>query len=527
MAAMKGSLVAAVVLSVGLSLARAAEFPFAEATIDDLQRRMASGGLTARALTQAYLDRIAAIDKAGPKLNAIIELNPDALAIAEKLDAERKAGRVRGPLHGIPILIKDNIATADQMETTAGSLALVGLKPPRDAHLVTRLREAGAVILGKTNLSEWANFRGNNSTSGWSGRGGFTHNPYALDRNPSGSSSGSAAAVSANLCVVAIGTETNGSIVSPASVCGIVGLKPTVGLVSRAGIIPIAATQDTAGPMARTVRDAALVLQALVGRDERDAATKDIPADLSANFAEVFRPDALRGARIGVLKGPFGFRPWMDPQLVRVMETLRKAGAEVIELGDFSALTQLGNASGEVLRYEFKDGINAYLAELGPSSPMKTLADLIAFNQAHAAEELAHFGQETFVQSQGKGPLTDKAYVDARATSLRLSRAEGIDALVAKHRLAALVALTTGPAGLGDPIYGGASPNTGGSSTIAAAAGYPNITLPAGEIKGMPFGVSFFGPAWSEAKLLALAADFEAKTKARREPTLRPTIGTW
>lgn len=521
---MKRLTLAVLGLVVFLSFGRAAEFRFAEATIDDLQRRMAAGEFTARALAQAYLDRIAEIDRGGPKLSAVVELNPDALAIAEKLDAERKAGRVRGPLHGIPVLIKDNIATADKMETTAGSLALVGLKPPRDAHVVSRLRDAGAVLLGKANLSEWANFRGNGSTSGWSARGGFTRHPYALDRNPSGSSSGSAVAVSANLCVVAIGTETNGSIVGPASVCGIVGVKPTVGLVSRAGIIPIAVSQDTAGPMTRTVRDAALTLAALAGRDERDPATNEMPAEFDRDFAAALKPDALRGARVGVLKGPFGFRPWMEPPLARLLAALRAAGAEVIELGDFPALSSLGSASGEVLRYEFKDGINAYLAELGPTSPRKTLADLIAFNEAHAAEELAHFGQELFVQSQGKGPLTDQAYLTARANALRLSRTEGIDALLAQHRLDALCAITTGPAGLGDPLYGGASPSTGGSSTPAAAAGYPSITVPAGDVKGLPFGVSFFGAAWTEARLLALAADFEAKTRARREPKLLPTL---
>lgn len=511
-------------LLMSLASSLRAAFPFAEATIDDLQRRMAAGELTARALTQAYLDRIAEVDRAGPKLNAVIELNPDALAIADRLDAERKAGRVRGPLHGIPVLIKDNIATADKMETTAGSLALVGQKPPRDAHIVTRLREAGAVILGKSNLSEWANFRGNGSVSGWSGRGGQTRNPFALDRNPSGSSSGSAAGVSANLCVFAIGTETNGSIVSPASVCGIVGFKPTVGLVSRSGIIPISASQDTAGPMTRTVRDAALVLQAISGPDARDAATGDIPAGLGMDFAAALKPQALKGARIGVLRGPFGFRPWMDPILASALAKMRAAGAEVIDLGEpnFGAMS---NASFQVMLYEFKAGLNAYFAELGPHSRIKSVADVIAFNEAHREQELAIFGQETLIQAEAKGPLTEKAYLDARVTCLRLARTEGIDALMAKHELDALVALTSGPAGLGDPIYGGASSSTGGSSGLAAVAGYPNITLPVADVRGLPMGISFFGRAWSEAKLLALAADFESRTHIRREPTLPATIG--
>ena len=520
---MKRLFAAKVLLGV-TTIARAA-FPFAEVTIDDLQQRMARGELTAGVLTAAYLERIAAVDRGGPKLNAVIEINPDALAIAEERDAERRAGKVRGPLHGIPILIKDNIATADKMETTAGSLALVGAKPPRDAHIVSRLREAGAVILGKTNLSEWANFRGNNSTSGWSGRGGQTRNPYALDRNPSGSSSGSAAAVSANLCVAAIGTETNGSIVSPSSVCGIVGVKPTVGLVSRSGIIPIAASQDTAGPMTRTVRDAAVVLEVLAGRDERDSATAEIPPDVDSRYAGALKLHALKGARIGVIRGPFGFRPWLGPVLAKAIESMRAAGAEIVDLGEPSVLRQIGGSSTEVMLYEFKAGLNAYLAELPATARVKTIADVIAFNKAHAAQELALFGQETMVQAEAKGPLTDKAYLEARDKARRLARAEGIDAMMDEHRLDALVSLTTGPAALGDPIYGGATPSSGGSSGLAAIAGYPSVTLPVAEIKGLPMGISFFGRAWSEGRLLALAADFEAKTRMRREPKLLPTIG--
>ena len=511
----------------GCSVAMAAPaatsaFPFAEATIDDLQGRMATGTLTSRALTAAYLERIAQIDRAGPKLNAIIELNPDALAIAEKLDDERKAGRVRGPLHGIPVLIKDNIDTADRMATTAGSLALVGQKPPRDAHVAARLREAGAVILGKTNLSEWANYRGNNSSSGWSGRGGQTRNPYVLDRSPSGSSSGSAVAVAANLCVVAIGTETNGSIVSPASACGIVGLKPTVGLVSRAGIIPIAASMDTAGPMTRTVRDAALVLAAIAGTDARDEVTRQIPAALAGELAATLKPSALRGARIGVVRGPFGLHARMDGIVNQLVATLRAAGAEVVDPVVIGSLGRLGTNPGLVLSFEFKDGLDRYLAEPGRMTPVKSLADIIAFNNAHRAEELTRFGQETFLTSQARGPLMEKAYLDARAACLQLTRTEGIDAAMNTHRLDALVMLTRGTATPLDPING--EGGSGGSSTLAAVAGYPSVTVPAAQVFGLPVGLSFVGRAWSEAKLLALAADFETHTHARPEPQFLPTV---
>ena len=486
--------------------ARAASpaFPFAEAMIDELQARMAAGTLTSRELTVAYLERIAQIDRAGPRLNSVIELNPDALTIAEKLDAERKAGRVRGPLHGIPILIKDNIATADKMETTAGSLALVGLKPPRDAHLVTRLREAGAVLLGKTNLSEWANFRGERSVSGWSGRGGQTHNPYVLDRNPSGSSSGSAAAVSANLCVAAIGTETNGSIISPSTACGVVGFKPTVGLVSRSGVIPIAATFDTAGPITRTVRDAALVLAALAGTDARDPLTQDLPSDLAAQLTAPLRPGALKGARIGVISNVAGKRG-PDGVMIAALAALRAAGAEVVDVGELPGLQAASSARIEVMLFEMKAGINAYLAELGPSAAMKTLADVIRFNDEHWAKVQPLFGQQYFVRAQAKGPLTEPAYLAARERCWRAARTEGIDALMEKHQLDALV---------------------GGGAGVAAMAGYPSVTVPFGPLAPLPTGFLFYGRAWSEAKLLALAADFETRTLARREPQFLPTVST-
>ena len=499
-----------------------AAFPYAEATISGLQRKMGAGELTAVQLTQAYLDRIAEIDKAGPKLNAVIELNPDALAIAEQLDAERKAGKVRGPLHGIPVLIKDNIDTVDKMQTTAGSLALVGQKVPRDAGVAARLRAAGAVILGKANCSEWANYRGNNSSSGWSGRGGQTRNPYALDRNPSGSSSGSGVAVAANLCVFAIGTETNGSIVSPASACGIVGVKPTVGLVSRDGIIPISSSQDTAGPMTRTVRDATLVLAAIAGQDGRDAATNAIPAGLAAELAAPLKPGALRGARIGVVRGPFGFHARMEPALTALVAALRAAGAEVVDPVKVGSLGKFGNATGDLLSYEFKVSLNRYLAEPGRETPMKTLADLIAFNEAHRAEELPFFGQELFTAAQARGPLTDQAYLDAKATCLRLACTEGLDAALDADKLDTLVMFTRGVATLTDPLNG--EGGSGSSPMLAAVAGYPSVTVPAAQFFGLPVGLSFVGRPWSEARLLALAADFEAVTKARREPTFQATV---
>lgn len=498
-------------------------FPLAEVTIDELQRRMRAGEVTAVAVAEMYLTRIEEIDRAGPKLNAVIEVNPDALTIAAERDRERRAGQVRGPLHGIPVLLKDNIATADRMETTAGSLALVGSKPTKDAALVARLREAGAVILGKTNLSEWANFRGAGSISGWSGRGGQTLNPYALDRTPSGSSSGSAVAVATNLCAVAVGTETTGSILSPAGVCGIVGYKPTVGLVSRTGVIPIAATLDTAGPMARTVRDAAILLGGLAGGDPEDEATRSRPEGLRLDFAAALRDGALQGARLGVLRGPFDFRPNLDAVLERALATLREAGAELVELGSYPPLNDMGAARIEVMLYEMKHGIDAYLASLGRQAKVKSLADVIAFNTAHAEQELAWFGQQYFERAQAKGPLTEPAYLAAREKIRRLARTEGIDAMVARHRLDAIVAPGNAPASLIDPLFGGGT-TSGAGYVLPAVAGYPSIIVPFAELQGLPVGISFFGPAWSDATILALAADFEARTKGRREPTLAPTL---
>ena len=499
-----------------------ADFPWLEATIAQLQAAMERGELTAVALTRAYLARIAQLDRAGPNLNAIIETNPDALELAAQADRERAAGRLRGPLHGIPVLIKDNIDSADRMRTTAGSLALLGSKPRQDATVVARLSAGGAVLLGKTNLSEWANFRSTRSISGWSGRGGQTRNPYALDRNPSGSSSGSAAAVSASFCAVAVGTETDGSIVSPASVCGLVGLKPTVGLVSRAGIIPISASQDTAGPMARTVRDAALLLGVMVGADVRDGVTQSRPADLPRDYTQGLDAPALPGARLGVVRAAMDLNPKTEAVLAAAVAALRAAGAEVVDPVEIAGMKELNNAEFEVLLYEFKDGLNAYLASLGSGAPIKSLAELISFNTEHAKEEMPYFQQELLEQAQAKGPLTDKAYVDALATCRRLARIEGIDAVLTQHRLDALVTLTNGPAWLIDPVSGDSY--TGGTSTLAAVAGYPSVTVPAGQIMGLPVGLLFTGRAWSELKLLQLAADFERRTGARVPPQFQPTV---
>ncbi len=529
---LRGALLAGVLLAFAgtsvradaVEVARPADdFPWLEATVGQLQTAMSEGHVTAVALTRAYLDRIEAIDRAGPRINSIIELNPDALAQAAAADRERAAGTVRGPLHGIPVLVKDNIDTADAMHTTAGSLALVGAKPAQDATVVARLREAGAVLLGKTNLSEWANFRSTKSISGWSGRGGQTRNPYVLDRNPSGSSSGSGAAVAANLCVVAVGTETDGSIVSPASVNGLVGVKPTVGLVSRAGIIPISTSQDTAGPMARTVRDAALLLGVLAGGpdDPRDAATAARPADRPGDYTQGLDKPALQGTRLGVLRGAMDLNPKTAAVLDAALGVLRRAGAEIVEV-ELSAMKELGDAEFEVLLYEFKAGLNAYFAGLGPDAPVPTLEALIAYNRAHAAEAMPYFGQELLELAQAKGPLTDEAYLNAVATCRRLARTEGIDALLVQHRLDALVTLTNGPAWLIDPANGDSY--TGGTSSLAAVAGYPSVTVPAGAIMGLPVGLSFTGPAWSELKLLQLAADFERHADARTVPQFLTTL---
>ena len=484
-----------------------------EVSLDDLQRRMASGEETSRSITQKYLDRIAQRER----LRSVLETNPDALVQADALDRERKAGKVRGPLHGVPVLLKDNIATKDRMHTTAGSLALMEAVVPADAFVVGRLREAGAVLLGKTQLSEWANFRSSHSSSGWSGRGGQCRNPYALDRSPSGSSSGSGVAVAANLCAVAVGTETDGSVVSPSSASALVGVKPTVGLVSRSGIVPISHSQDTAGPMARTVRDAALLLEVLAGRDPADPATAAKGARFDVRYAAALDRGALKGARIGVPRPVyFGYHPATDALAEKALEVLKAEGAILIDPAPVPTAAKIDEPELQVLLYEFKADLEAYLSKLGGTGP-RTMKALIEWNQAHAEAEMPLFGQERFLDAEKKGPLTSPEYVKARQACLRLSRKEGIDAVMDKHRLDALVVPTQGPAWLIDWVNGDSA--AGGSSTAAAVAGYPHVTVPMGQVRGLPVGLSFFGRAWSEARLLALAFAYEQATHARKPPT--------
>jgi len=496
--------------------AAAQEIHLEELTIEDIQKGFQSG-LSAFGLTGAYLARIEAIDRHGPAINAVIEVNPDARKDALELDRERKAKGPRGPLHGVPVLVKDNIDTGN-MSTTAGSLALLGAPAPKDAFIVGRLRAAGAVLLGKTNLSEWANFRGEHSTSGWSGRGGQTKNPYALNRNPSGSSSGSGAAASASLCAVAVGTETDGSIVSPSSINGLVGIKPTVGLVSRSGIIPISASQDTAGPMARTVRDAVLLLNVLAAADSVDAATAAAP-NPRPDYAQFLDKNGLRGARLGIVRKSFGFNAAVDKLMEESITAMKSAGAEIIDPADIPPDGKIGEPENEVLLYEFKAGLNAYFKTRGRAD---TLASLISFNEKNRARELDHFGQELLLKAEKKGPLTDAAYRKARAECIRLTRTEGIDAVCSKYRLQALVAPTSCLAWFTDYING--DTGNGGCSTPPAVAGYPHITVPAGLVHGLPAGISFFGPAWSEPALIRVAYAFEQATKARRKPTFAPSV---
>lgn len=495
-------------------------FDLEEATIADLQRRLQSGQDTARSLVAQYLGRIERID---PQLHSVIELNPEANAIADALDAERKARGVRGPLHGIPILVKDNIDTSDRMMTTAGSLALDGSRPPRDAFVVGRLRDAGAVILGKTNLSEWANFRSTHSSSGWSARGGQCRNPYALDRNPSGSSSGSGAAAAANLCAAAIGTETDGSIVSPCNNCSLVGIKPTVGLVSRSGIVPISRTQDTAGPMTRTVADAAMLLTVLAAIDPDDRATQSA-ARPNATFDYTTFLDArgLQGARLGLpRKKLFGYSAAADRLAERAIADLKKLGATIVDPADIPNAADIDKHEFEVLLYEFKAGLSAYLATLGANVRVKTLKDVIDFNIANKDRELKYFGQEIFEMAESKGPLTASRYRTALATARRLSQTLGIDATMTKHRLDAFVAPTSAPAWLIDLVNGDSY--AGSSSTVAAVAGYPHITVPAGYERGLPVGLSFFGRPWSEPTLIKFAYAYEQATKHRVPPRLLAT----
>lgn len=497
-------------------------FELQETTLPELQDGLKSGKFTARSLVEKYLARIDEVDKRGPTVNAIIELNPDALEIADALDREGKANGPRGPLHGIPVLIKDNIDTADKMMTTAGSLALVGSKPQKDSFVAQKLRVAGAVILGKTNLSEWANIRSSHSTSGWSGRGGLTRNPYALDRNPCGSSSGTGAGISANLAAVGIGTETDGSIVCPSSSNGLAGIKPTVGLVSRAGIIPISHSQDGAGPMCRTVRDAAILLGVLTGVDPDDAATATNAGKSQTDYAKYCDPNGLKGARIGVARKYFGFSDTVDALMEQSLAVMKAQGATLVDPADIATLGKFDDSELLVFMYELKADLNAYLARLGPSAPVHTLQDIIDFNDRNRQKELPYFGQDLFVKAQGKGPLTDKEYVDALARNHQLARTEGIDALMDKHHLDAIVAPTGGPAWLTDLVNG--DHVAGGSSNAAAVAGYPNINVTAGLISGLPVGISFFGRAWSEPTLIKLAYSFEQATKARQAPRFLTSV---
>lgn len=511
----------AALAGVGLTITQAASaqthsFPLEEKTVFELQAMMKSGEMTSRQITQAYLTRIADVDK---KLSSIIELNPDALAIADQMDAERKAGKPRGPLHGIPIAIKDNIDTADKMKTTAGSLALADAPTPKqDAFIVKQLRNAGAVIIGKTNLSEWANFRSTKSSSGWSGRGGQTRNPYILDRNPCGSSSGTGSAIAANLAAIGIGTETDGSIVCPSATCGIVGIKPTLGLVSRSGIIPIAHSQDTAGPMARSVADAAVLLGVLVGSDGQDSITSQAGKG-EKDYLKFLQKDGLKRLKIGVARQYFGRNDKVDKLIEPQLRVLKDGGATLMDV-EFPRLRDFGDAEYEVLLYEFRADLNKYLA--GRGSQYKTLKDLIAFNEKNADKELPYFGQEIFTQAEAKGDLNDRAYRIALLQSKLMTQEEGIDGVMDKNKLDAIVAPSGGVAWMTDPVNGDCGVFE--SSSLAAVAGYPNITVPAGFIQGLPAGISFFGRAFSEPVLIMAAYAFEQATKARRVPKLLPTF---
>ncbi len=497
-------------------------FDLDEATTTELQDAMTSGRYTARRLVELYTARIEAVDRGGPTLRSVIELNPDALSIADALDAERRTRGVRGPLHGIPVLIKDNIDTGDRMMTTAGSLALEGSRAARDSFVVARLREAGAVILGKTNLSEWANFRSTKSTSGWSGRGSQVKNPYVLDRNPCGSSSGTGAAIAANLATVGVGTETDGSIVCPSGVSALVGIKPTVGLVSRSGIIPISHTQDTAGPMTRTVADAAILLAAMTGVDERDAATPP-SAGRAVDYRSALKADGLSGARIGVArKRYFGYSPATDRLIETAIADMKAAGAVIVDPADIPNAARLDDCELEILLYEFKAGLNAYLADRKPTAPVHSLTELIAFNTREKEREMPFFGQEILVMAEKKGPLTSPAYRKSLATCRTRARAAGIDAVMTRLRLDAIVAPTGSPAWPIDLVNG--DHFLGASSTPAAVAGYPSVTVPAGFAYGLPVGVSFIGRAWSEAMLIQFAYAYEQATHHRKPPQFLPTV---
>ena len=500
-----------------------AAFALEEATILDLQRDMVTGKRTARSITQQYLERIDSLDHRGPALHHMLDINPDALSIAQTLDRERSERKVRGPLHGIPILLKDNIDTGDRMTTTAGSLALEGSIARRDAFIARQLREAGAILLGKTNLSEWANFRSTHSSSGWSGRGGQGKNPYVLDRNPCGSSSGSGGAISANYAAGAVGSETDGSIVCPSAINGIVGIKPTLGLLSRSGIIPIAHSQDTAGPMARTVTDAALLLTVMAGLDPTDSATLGSRGHTRIDYTRSLDVNGLRGARIGVARKKFfGYSEAADRVVNEAIAVLKSRGAVIIDPADIPLAGTYDDSEFEVLLYEFKTDLNKYLAGLRPNVRARTMKDLIDFNERNRDREMPYFGQEIFLMAEKKGPLTQKKYRDALAKNLRSSRRLGLDAVMTKHRLDAIVAPTGSPAWPTDLVNG--DHFTGASSTPAAVAGYPNINVPAGFASGLPVGMSIMGRAWSEPTLIRIAYAFEQATHHRKPPRFLPTL---
>jgi amidase len=493
-----------------------------EQTILQLQEKMNSGKLTSRKNVEWYFKRIKDIDSNGPQLNSIIELNPDALIIADELDDERKDKGPRGLMHGIPVVLKDNIDTADKMLTTAGSLALLGSIPAQDAFVVERLRSAGAVILAKGNLSEWANFRSMHSSSGWSSRGGQTLNPYALDRNPCGSSSGSAVAVAADLCSVAIGTETDGSVICPSHANGIVGIKPTIGLVSRSGIVPISHTQDTAGPMGRCVADAAILLGAMTGIDSGDPVTKESKGKAHSDYTKFLDPEGLKGARIGVVRNLFGFDKRVDEIMETSIETMREKGAKIVDPTEVPTARELYEPEFEVLRYEFKADLNAYLAGLGPDAPVKTLEEVIEFNEANREKTMPFFGQELMLESQEKGPLDSPEYIELLEKCQKLAKTEGLDPVLKDNKLDAVVAPSGGPAWLTDHVTG--DHYTGGSSSLAAVSGYSSITVPAGYIHGLPVGISFISGAFQEPLLIRLTNSFEQATLVREPPTFRDTV---
>jgi len=495
-------------------------FELDELTISDFQDGMKSGKYTARSIIEKYLERIAEMDKQGPSLHALIEVNPDVLSIAEELDKERQQNQLRGPMHGIPVIIKDNIDTADKMSTTAGSFALEGSIPTQDSFVAHKLREAGAIILGKANLSEWANFRSRRSSSGWSGRGGQCRNPYVLNRNPCGSSSGSGVSVAASLCTVAIGTETNGSVVCPSSANGVVGIKPTVGLVGRSGIIPIAHTQDTAGPMARTVSDAAILLGALTGIDARDDVTRQSQGKSHHDYTQFLDAQGMKGARIGVSRNYFGFHEDVDKLMEDAILAMKDLGATVVDPADIETRRKYGDSGFDVLLYEFKTDLNKYLAALNENVAVHSLQELIKFNEANQEREMPYFGQDILIKAEAKGDLSTPEYKEALDKILRLSRAEGIDATLNKHNVDAIVAPTGGPAWVTDWVNG--DHFSGGSSSPAARAGYPNITVPAGFIHGLPVGISFFSRAYSEPLLIKIAYAFEQATQHRKPPRFLP-----